>query len=607
MNYLDVINEQSRIRNFSIIAHIDHGKSTLSDRLLQITNAISERDFHNQMLDSMDIEQERGITIKTQNATIFYESKDGEKFALNLLDTPGHVDFSYEVSRALMACEGVLLVIDASQGVEAQTIANMYMALEHDLEIIPVLNKIDLPSADVDNVNLQIEHDLGLDSEMSVPVSAKEGIGIEDLLEAIIKYCPKPKGDSKAPLKALIFDAKFDPYRGVHVFIRVFDGSISPGDEILFMQTGKVHKVEEVGILQIKQVPTKELSTGMVGYVIANVKGLEDTKIGDTITLSDNPCETELPGFKEVKPFVFCSIFPAEGDDYKLLTDSLNKLKLNDASLIYQPESSLALGFGYRCGFLGLLHLEIIQERLEREFNLDIVTTAPSVEYIFVLTSGDEIMVNNPINYPEPTKIKDAKEPFVDVNIITPEEYVGNVMQVVIDRRGIQKHINYLDNKRVQLDYEIPLAEIVYDFQDKIKSVSRGYASFDYHFLEYRKSDLVKVDILVNKKKVDALSMIMHREKSQIKSRAVVEKLKDNIPRHMFQIPIQASINGSIIARENVKALRKNVTAKCYGGDISRKRKLLEKQKKGKKRMRQIGEVEIPQEAFMSILKTDIE
>ncbi len=607
MNYYDIIKEQSRIRNFSIIAHIDHGKSTLSDRLLQITNAIEERDFHNQMLDSMDIEQERGITIKTQNATIFYESRDGDKYALNLLDTPGHVDFSYEVSRALMACEGVLLVIDASQGVEAQTIANMYMAMEHNLKIIPVINKIDLPSANIEETKIQIEHDLGLDSETSVPVSAKEGLGIQDLLEAIIKFCPKPRGNSNSNLKALIFDAKFDPYRGVHVFIRVFDGKIAPGDEILFMQTNKTYKVEEVGLLQVKQIPVDELRTGMVGYVIANVKALEDTKIGDTITLTDSPCTQVLPGFKEVKPFVFCSIFPAEGDDYKILTDSLNKLKLNDASLIFQPESSLALGFGYRCGFLGLLHLEIVQERLEREFNLDIVTTAPSVEYIFILTNNEEIMVNNPVNYPEPTKIKEAKEPFVEVNIITPEEYVGNVMKVVMERRGIQKHMNYLDKKRVQLDYEIPLAEIIYDFQDKIKSVSRGYASFDYHFLEYRVSDLVKVDVLVNKKKVDALSMIMHREKSQLKSRNIVEKLKDNIPRHMFQIPIQASINGSIIARENVKALRKNVTAKCYGGDISRKRKLLEKQKKGKKRMRQIGEVEIPQEAFMSILKTDIE
>lgn len=607
MKSIPLFKDLKNIRNFSIIAHIDHGKSTLSDRLLQITHTVDKREFHNQMLDSMDIEQERGITIKAQCATIFYTARDGNKYALNLIDTPGHVDFSYEVSRALMACEGVLLIVDASQGVEAQTIANMYQAIEHNLEIVPVINKIDLPSADIEDTKHQIEHDLGLDSSIAVPVSAKEGIGIEDVIEAVIQYCPAPQGNVNNPLKALIFDAKYDTYRGVNIYVRIFDGTVKAGDEISFFQTGEVYKVEEVGILQITQNPVDCLYPGMVGYIIANIKSLEDTKIGDTVTLSNRKCTEQLPGFKEVKPFVFCSIFPADGDDYKMLTDSLHKLKLNDASLTFAPESSLALGFGYRCGFLGLLHLEIVQERLEREFDLDIVTTAPSVEYKFELTSGESIDVNNPVNYPDQTRIKCAYEPYVIVNVITPEEYVGNIMKVIMDRRGIQKHMHYLDKKRIQMDYEMPLAEIVYDFQDKIKSVSRGYASFDYHFIDLRASDLVKVDILVNKKKVDALSMIMHREKSQVRSRIIVEKLKENIPRHMFQIPIQASVNNNVIARENVSALRKNVTAKCYGGDISRKRKLLEKQKKGKKRMRQIGNVEIPQEAFMSILKTDIE
>ncbi len=594
------------IRNFSIIAHIDHGKSTLADRLLEVTHTTSVRERKDQILDSMDIERERGITIKSQAACLNYKAIDGNTYHLNLIDTPGHVDFAYEVSRALAACEAVLLVIDASQGVEAQTLANMYQAMEHNLEIIPVINKIDLPTADINRVKHQIESDLGLDAEIAVPISAKEGINIIEVLENIVKYCPPPSKEGNSftnPPQALIFDAYFDYFRGVIMSIRIFDGVLTVGDSIRFFHTKNEYRIEELGVYKIKKIPQKTLSIGEVGYIVANVKTLSDTKIGDTITTSSNPCPKPLPGYKEVKPMVFAGIYPIDSADYELLKDAIEKLKLNDSSLVYQPESSAALGFGYRCGFLGLLHMEIVTERFKREFDLELIVTSPSVEYKITFSNGKQEIIDNPTNFPDKQYIQTTEEPYVIANIISPEEYLGQVMQLCHDKRGIQKNVNYLDAKRIQVDFEIPLAEIVYDFHDKLKSVSRGYASYDYHIIGYRESDLVRVDILVNQKRVDAFSLIIHKDRAFNRGKAIVEKLKDVIPRHMFQVPLQAAIGGNVIARENIRAMRKDVTAKCYGGDITRKRKLIEKQKEGKKRMRQVGNVEIPQEAFLSVLK----
>ncbi len=595
------------IRNFSIIAHIDHGKSTLADRLLQFTHTVEDREFRDQILDNMDIERERGITIKAQVATMEYKALDGNTYLLNLIDTPGHVDFGYEVSRALAACDGVLLVVDASQGVEAQTIANMYQALEHNHTIIPVINKIDLKAANVDSTLHQIEHDLGLDTSIACKISAKEGINIQDVLEAIVKYIPCPKGKPTNPTAALIFDSKYDNYKGVITSIRIFDGTLKKGDEIKMFRCETPYLVEEVGYFRLKLVPRTELTAGEVGYVIAGIKNLKDTKIGDTITKTENPTDEPLHGYKDVKPMVFAGLYPMVNDDYELLTDALDKLKLNDASLITQPEHSLALGFGYRCGFLGLLHLEIIQERLFREFGLSLITTSPSVEYYVKLTNGKEVIIDNPALHPEPQVIDYVEEPFARVSIISPNEFVGNIMKVVMERRGIQINMLYLDEKRVQIDYDMPLAEVIYDFHDRIKTVSKGYASYDYHIIDYRKSEIVKMDILVNGEKVDALSTLVHIDKARSRGKSIVERLKETIPRQQFKIPLQAAIGGKIIAREDIGAYRKDVTAKCYGGDVTRKRKLLEKQKEGKKRMRQFGNVEIPQEAFLSVLKTNDE
>ena len=597
--------EQKYIRNFSIIAHIDHGKSTLADRLLEITQTINEREYKDQILDSMELEREKGITIKSQVATMTYKAKDGNEYMLNLIDTPGHVDFSYEVSRALAACEGVILVIDASQGVQAQTLANMYQALEHNLEIIPVINKIDLPSADIDMCLRQIDNELGLDTDMTAKISAKENINIEEVLENIIKYIPPPEGEPEAPVKALIFDSNYDAYRGVIVSFRMMEGSLKVGDEIKFFQSKNIYKIDELGFFQIKFIKKNIINCGEVGYLMANIRSLQDTKTGDTITLSKNPCKTSLEGYKDVKPMVFSGIFPVDGDDYELLNDALKKLKLNDASLIYEPESSTALGFGFRCGFLGLLHLEIVQERLRREFDLEIIATLPSVEYKLALTNADTITISNPSDFPDPTVIDIYQEPYVKVEIIVPSEYLGNIMKLAQEKRGIQKNMNYLDERRVQIDYEMPLSEIIYDFHDRIKAISRGFASYDYNFIDYRPSELVRVDILVNEKKVDAFSLIVPREKSTNRGRKILERLKKVIPRHLFRIPLQAAIGSQIIARENISAMRKDVTAKCYGGDITRKRKLLEKQKEGKKKMREFGNVEIPQTAFIDVLKSD--
>ena len=593
------------LRNFSIIAHIDHGKSTLADRLLQITEVVSSHEFRNQMLDTMDIERERGITIKSQTVALPYKARDGREYILNLIDTPGHADFSYEVSRALVACEGALLVIDASQGVQAQTLANFFMALELDLEIIPVINKIDLPSADIEGVKTQIEKDLGLSSDGAVAISAKEGIGIEDLLEAIVQGIPAPKGDPKDPLKALIFDSHWDPYRGTIVYIRIFEGSVKPGDTIRLWSTGATYKVEETGVFLIQRKPRKKIGAGEVGYFIAGIKTVRDTRIGDTVTLDDRPCEAPMKGFQLAKPVVFSSLYPVSSDEYDDLAEALEKLQLNDASLSFEKDHSSALGHGFRCGFLGLLHLEIVQERLEREFGLSLVLTAPSVQYDLVMKNGSEVRIDNPVKYPDPASIDKAKEPFIRATIISPDEYVGAVIPLCMDRRGIQKNMNYLDSKRVELTFDLPLAEVLFDFYDKLKSVSRGYASFDYEFLEYRPTDLVKVDILVNGEKVDALSMLTHTDRAQQRARRTCERLKKEIPRQLFKIPIQGAIGGKIISRETVSALRKDVTAKCYGGDITRKKKLLEKQKEGKKRMKQIGNVSIPQAAFLAVLKTD--
>ena len=595
------------IRNFSIIAHIDHGKSTLADRLIQYTNLVDERQFRDQILDTMDIERERGITIKSQTIDLPYTDNDGREFELNLIDTPGHVDFSYEVSRALASCEGVLLLVDASQGVEAQTLANLYAAMEHDLVIIPVINKIDLPVADVERVKLEIDHELGLDPDSAILCSAKEGTGIEDIFGAIIDKIPPPAGDPGKPFSALIFDAHYDSFRGTIVSCRVFDGAVRPGDMIRLMSNGMTYKVEEVGIFHLAREQRKELTAGMVGYIIAGIKTVSDTRIGDTITLDADPVPTPLPGFKEVKPVVFSSIYPIASDDYQSLLEALEKYKLNDASLIYQKDSSAALGQGFRCGFLGLLHLEIVQERLEREFDQSIIMTAPSVQYLFILTNGEVVTVDNPLYYPDPGKIKASEEPFIRADILVPERFVGAVMKLCMDRRGVNSHLNYPTPGRVEVTFDMPLAEIIFDFYDKLKSITQGYGSFDYEVIDYRESDLVRLDILVNGEKVDALSILVHKERARDRAVTICERLKEEIPKQQFKIAIQGAIGGKIIARSTVSAFRKDVTAKCYGGDITRKRKLLEKQKKGKKRMRMVGNVEIPQSAFMAALKTDNE
>ena len=593
------------IRNFSIIAHIDHGKSTLSDRLIQHTDIVSERDFKDQILDSMDIERERGITIKSQSVCLPYKARDGKLYSLNLIDTPGHVDFTYEVSRALASCEGAFLLVDASQGVEAQTLANLYLALEHDLEIIPVINKIDLPSADIEWVKSQIEKDLGLDPESAILTSAKEGKGIEDVLERAVTLLPPPEGDPEAPFKALIFDSHYDAYRGTVVHVRVFDGRIKAGDTILFMSNNVAYKVEEVGVFQIIREPRKNLSAGEVGYIIAGIKTVSDTSCGDTVTLKQNPCEKPMAGFKEAKPVVFSSIYPVASDGYPELTLALEKLKLNDASLIYEKDSSVALGFGFRCGFLGLLHLEVVQERLEREYDLSLIITAPSVQYEIGLSDGNVIMIDNPAMYPDPAGIEFTREPFIRASIIVPDRYMGTVMTLCMDRRGLNKTYQYLTNNRLEMIFELPLAEIVYDFYDKLKSVTQGYGSFDYDLLDHRETDLVKLDILINGDRVDALSQLVHKDRAVERARLACDRLRDEIPRQMFKIAIQGAIGSKIISRKTISAYRKDVTAKCYGGDISRKRKLLEKQKKGKKRMKMVGQVMIPQSAFLSVLKTD--
>ncbi len=593
------------IRNFSIIAHIDHGKSTLSDRLIQATHIVAEREFQNQILDTMDIERERGITIKSQTVCLPYTARDGKLYHLNLIDTPGHVDFTYEVSRALAACEGALLLIDASQGVEAQTLANLYLALENNLEIIPVINKIDLPSADPERVKAQIKSDLGLDPDGALLVSAKEGIGIEALFEAIVLRLPAPAGDPEAPLRALIFDSHYDSYRGTVVYFRIFDGRLKAGDLITFMSNQAVHKVEEVGIFQLGQVPAAALAAGQVGYLTAGIKTISDTRCGDTITSRQRPCAEPLPGFKEAKPVVFSSIYPVAADDYEELATALEKLKLNDAAIIYEKDTSAALGFGFRCGFLGLLHLEVVQERLEREYGLSLILTAPSVRYRIKLQDGSEVTVDNPAFYPDPTRIESTLEPFIRATIIIPERYMGAVMKLCLERRGENTNYQYLTSDRLEMIFEMPLAEVIYDFYDKLKSITQGYGSFDYDVIDYRETDLVKLDILVNGERVDALSQLVHRNGAVSRARAACEKISREMPRQMFKIAIQGAIGGNIIARETVSALRKDVLAKCYGGDVTRKRKLLEKQKRGKKRMKMVGKVMIPQSAFLAVLKTD--
>jgi GTP-binding protein LepA len=593
------------IRNFSIIAHIDHGKSTLADRMIQITGLVDERKFRDQLLDTMDIERERGITIKSQAITLPYVNDEGREFELNLIDTPGHVDFSYEVSRALASCEGVLLLVDASQGVEAQTLANLFAAMEHDLEIIPVINKIDLPSADIDRVKEQIEIDLGLDSDLAVLCSAKDGTGIEDVLNAITENIPPPKGRTDEPLTALIFDAHYDPFRGTVVSCRIFSGKVRPGDTIRLMSSGATYKVEEVGIFRLSKEPKKSLSAGEVGYILAGIKTVSVIKIGDTITLDSNPAASPLPGFKEVKPVVFSSIYPVASDDYQSLVDALEKYKLNDAALVYQKDSSAALGIGFRCGFLGLLHLEIVQERLEREFGQSIIMTSPTVQYRFLLTNGETLTIDNPIYYPDPATIEKAFEPYIRASILTPERYMGAIMDLCTERRGIDSRFHCPTPGRLEIQFDMPLAEVIYDFYDRLKTVTQGYGSFDYDLLDHRENDLVKLDILLNGEKVDALAQIVHRDRARSRALVACERLKEEIPRHLFKIAIQGAIGGTIIARSTISPFRKDVTAKCYGGDITRKRKLLEKQKKGKKRMKMIGSVTIPQSAFVAILKSD--
>lgn len=594
----------SHKRNFCIVAHIDHGKSTLSDRLIQKAQIIDDRQFQNQILDSMDIERERGITIKSQAVTIPYKAADGELYELNFVDTPGHVDFSYEVSRAIASCEGALLLVDAAQGVESQTLSNMFLAMEHNLEIVPVINKIDLPAADIPGVKHQIDHDLGLDGEEALLVSAKTGQGIDELIEAIVTRFPAPTGDPLGKTRALIFDCHYDPYRGVIVHIRMMDGSIKPGQTIKFMSNGTEYKVESTGIFRIKLQETKELVAGDVGYIIAGIKTVSDVRVGDTITLAEDPAEMPLPGFKEVKPVVFSSIYPIDSNDYEELRDSMEKLTLNDASLIYEKDSSLALGHGFRCGFLGLLHLEVIQERLERDYDQAVIFTAPSVRYLLKLTNGEEKYIDNPADYPDQGRIAAAQEPYIKASIITPATYLGSIMSLCTEKRGIQTNMQYLDEKRVEITYEMPLAEVLFDFYDRLKSYSRGYASFDYEVIGYQPTELVKIDILINGKSVDALAQLSFKGNAYERARHVCSQLKEEISRQQFKIAIQGAIGSQIIARETVNALRKDVLAKCYGGDITRKRKLLEKQKEGKKRMKMVGDVELPQSAFLAVLKT---
>ncbi|HIV02222.1 MAG TPA: elongation factor 4 [Candidatus Aphodoplasma excrementigallinarum] len=597
---------QEQIRNFSIIAHIDHGKSTLADRLLENTGEVEARDMEDQLLDNMDLERERGITIKARAVRLNYKANDGKEYILNLIDTPGHVDFNYEVSRSLAACEGAILVVDASQGIEAQTLANTYLALEHDLEIVPVINKIDLPSARPDVVKEEIEDIIGIDASEAPLVSAKNNINIGDVLEAIVKQIPPPNGDENAPLRALIFDSYYDTYRGVIIYVRIKEGSVRPGQTIHMMATGAKYEVVDVGYLKsVGMQSADKLSAGEVGYIAASIKSVKDARVGDTVTTTDNPAKEPLTGYREVQPMVFCGIYPADGAKYNDLNDALLKLQLNDASLIFEPETSVALGFGFRCGFLGLLHMEIIQERLEREYNLDLVTTAPSVVYKVIKTNGETLNIDNPTNLPPAGEIDYMEEPIVSADIMVPKDYVGSIMELCQDRRGTYKDMKYIDADRVSLHYILPLNEIIYDFFDALKSRTRGYASFDYELIGYQKSDLVKLDMLLNGEIVDALSFIVHRDKAYARGRRIAEKLKEAIPRQLFEVPIQAAIGGKIIARETVKAMRKDVLAKCYGGDITRKKKLLEKQKEGKKRMRQVGSVEVPQEAFMSVLKLD--
>ena len=598
--------DQSKIRNFCIVAHIDHGKSTLADRIIERTGLLTEREMQAQVLDNMDLERERGITIKAQTVRIIYKAKDGEEYIFNLIDTPGHVDFNYEVSRALAACDGAILVVDAAQGIEAQTLANVYLALDHDLDVFPVINKIDLPSADPDRVKEEIEDVIGIEAMDAPLISAKNGIGIDDVLEQIVKKIPAPTGDPDKPLQALIFDSLYDSYKGVIIFCRIREGKVRKGTTIRMMATGAQADVVEVGYFGPGQfIPCDELSAGMVGYITASIKNVRDTRVGDTVTDASNPCSEPLPGYKKVNSMVYCGLYPADGAKYPELRDALEKLQLNDASLNYEPETSIALGFGFRCGFLGLLHLEIIQERLEREYNLDLVTTAPGVVYKVFKTNGEMIELTNPSNLPDPSEIEHMEEPIVSAEIMVTTEFIGSIMELCQERRGVYLGMEYIEETRALLKYELPLNEIIYDFFDALKSRSRGYASFDYELKGYEPSELVKLDILINKEEVDALSFIVHKDGAYERGRKMCEKLKDEIPRHLFEIPIQAAVGGKVIARETVKAMRKDVLAKCYGGDISRKRKLLEKQREGKKRMRQVGNVEIPQKAFMSVLKLD--
>ena len=598
--------DQKKIRNFCIIAHIDHGKSTLADRIIEMTGTLTEREMQAQVLDNMDIERERGITIKSQAVRIIYKANDGEEYILNLIDTPGHVDFNYEVSRSLAACEGAVLVVDAAQGVEAQTLANVYMAIDHELEVFPVINKIDLPSAEPERVKNEIEDVIGIMAEDAPLISAKNGINIEAVLEAIVQKIPAPNGDNDKPFKALIFDSLYDAYKGVIIFCRVFDGNIRKGSRIHMMETGAEAEVVEVGIFGAGQfIPQDEISAGMVGYITASLKNVRDTEVGDTVTDADNMCTEALPGYKKARPMVFCGIYPEDGAKYQELKEALEKLQLNDAALFYEPETSIALGFGFRCGFLGLLHLEVVQERLQREYNLDIITTAPSVVYKVHKTNGEVIDLTNPSNLPDPSEIEYMEEPMVDAEIMVTSEFTGAIMKLCQERRGIYKSMEYIEETRVLLKYELPLNEIIYDFFDALKSRSRGYASFDYELKGYTRSKLVKLDILINRENIDALSFIVFQDSAYERGRKMCERLKKEIPRHLFEIPIQAAIGGKVIARETIKALRKDVLAKCYGGDITRKKKLLEKQKEGKKRMRQVGSVDVPQQAFMSVLKLD--
>ncbi len=596
---------QEKIRNFSIIAHIDHGKSTLADRILEKTNTVSSREMQDQLLDSMDLERERGITIKLNAIELNYTAKDGETYTFHLIDTPGHVDFTYEVSRSLAACEGAVLVVDAAQGIEAQTLANVYLALDNDLEILPVINKIDLPAADPERVRTEIEDVIGIDASEAVLASAKAGIGIEDILEQVVEYVPAPSGDIEAPLKALIFDSIYDSYRGVVLNIRVIDGVVRPGDKIQMMSNGKTFDVTEVGVFSPKPIARDYLMVGDVGYITASIKTVQDTRVGDTVTLADNPAAEALPGYRKMNPMVYCGLYPIDTSRYNDLREALEKLQLNDAALQFEPETSQALGFGFRCGFLGLLHMDVVQERLEREFNLELITTAPSVIYHVNKTDGTTVVVDNPAEFPEPVTIESVEEPYVKAQIMVPNDYVGAVMELSQRKRGEFITMDYLDDYRVNVVYEIPLSEIVFDFFDKLKSSTKGYASLDYEMAGYRTSRLVKMDILLNAEKVDALSFIVHRDFAFERGKAIVEKLKKLIPRQQFEVPVQAAIGQKIVARSDIKALRKNVLAKCYGGDVSRKRKLLEKQKEGKKRMKQIGSVEVPQEAFMAVLKMD--